>query len=59
MAGVPLHEFQFRDLRAKAGTDRADAAGDIAAKELLDHASIVMTEHYVRRRRGAIVKPTK
>ena len=28
-SGVPNAAFQFRDLRAKAGTDKTEAAGDI------------------------------
>lgn len=44
---------QFRDLRAKAGTDKTESAGDIRqAQAQLGHTSVVMTEHYVRERRG-------
>ncbi|MFJ6055864.1 hypothetical protein [Burkholderia vietnamiensis] len=31
LAGVPKDAFQFRDLRAKAGTDKTELAGDIRA----------------------------
>lgn len=59
-AGIEPKAFQFRDLRAKAGTDKADAAADIReAQAQLGHASVTMTEHYVRNRRGAKVTPTK
>jgi len=59
-AGVPWQEFQFRDLRAKAGTDKTEAAGDIRqAQRQLGHKSIQMTEHYVRARRGDKVDPTR
>jgi integrase len=59
-AQVPKGAFQFRDLRAKAGTDKADTAGDIReAQKQLGHSSVVMTEHYTRNRRGAKVTPTK
>ncbi|MCL1528793.1 tyrosine-type recombinase/integrase [Xanthomonas nasturtii] len=52
--------IQFRDLRAKAGTDKTDSAGDIRkAQQQLGHSSVVMTEHYVRNRRGAKVTPTR
>lgn len=52
--------FQFRDLRAKAATDKAESSGDMRqAQRQLGHASIVMTEHYVRARRGDKVTPTK
>lgn len=59
-AGVKFDDFQFRDLRAKAGTDKTDAAGDIRqAQQQLGHASVAMTERYVRQRRGDKVKPTR
>ncbi|MBE0268443.1 tyrosine-type recombinase/integrase, partial [Xylella fastidiosa subsp. multiplex] len=51
---------QFRDLRAKAATDKADLAGDMRqAQAQLGHASVTMTEHYVRKRKGAKVTPTR
>lgn len=53
-------DFQFRDLRAKAASDKADSSGDIRqAQKQLGHSSVVMTEAYVRSRRGAKVDPTK
>ncbi|UGB46947.1 tyrosine-type recombinase/integrase [Frateuria edaphi] len=59
-AEIDPQAFQFRDLRAKAGTDKADAVEDIRqAQRQLGHASVTMTEHYVRNRRGAKVTPTK
>ncbi|MGF6595416.1 integrase [Paraburkholderia sp. GAS448] len=59
-AGVPDGDFQFRDLRAKAGTDKTDSTGDIRqAQKQLGHTSVAMTEHYVRNRRGEKVKPTR
>jgi integrase len=59
-AGVSKDLFQFRDLRAKAGTDKTEASGDIrVAQRQLGHASLVMTEHYVRERKGDKVEPTK
>lgn len=52
--------IQFRDLRAKAGTDKTEAAGDIRqAQQQLGHSSVVMTEHYVRKRKGQKVTPTR
>ncbi|WP_418219897.1 tyrosine-type recombinase/integrase [Burkholderia thailandensis] len=60
LAGVPKDAFQFRDLRAKAGTDKTELAGDIrAAQRQLGHKSLAMTEHYVRERKGDKVDPTK
>ncbi|TDV39584.1 phage integrase family protein [Paraburkholderia caballeronis] len=59
-AGIATGDFQFRDLRAKAGTDKTDATGDIRqAQKQLGHGSISMTEHYVRKRRGEKVGPTR
>ncbi|RQT75008.1 integrase [Burkholderia cepacia] len=59
-AGIADGDFQFRDLRAKAGTDKTDSTGDIRqAQKQLGHTSVTMTEHYVRNRRGDKVKPTK
>jgi integrase len=54
-----IANFQIRDLRAKAGTDKADTEDMQQAKIQLGHTSIKMTEHYVHNRRGDIVKPTK
>ncbi|WP_341317069.1 tyrosine-type recombinase/integrase [Paraburkholderia sp. IMGN_8] len=48
-AEIAAADFQFRDLRAKAGTDKTEATGDIRhAQKQLGHGSVVMTEHYVR-----------
>ncbi|NUX55964.1 tyrosine-type recombinase/integrase [Paraburkholderia youngii] len=59
-AGIPKGDFQFRDLRAKAGTDKTDSSGDIRqAQRQLGHKSLTMTEHYVRKRRGEKVGPTR
>lgn len=59
-AGIPKAEFQFRDLRAKAGTDKAESSGDIMqARDQLGHTTVVMTEQYIRERRGKKVSPTK
>jgi len=59
-AGIDKDLFQFRDLRAKAGTDKTELSGDIRAAQLqLGHASLKMTEHYVRERKGDKVSPTK
>lgn len=54
-----INAFQFRDLRAKAGTDKADSGGMREAQMQLGHNSMTMTEHYVRGRRGEKVSPTK
>lgn len=51
--------WQFRDLRAKAGTERTEELGPREAQRLLGHASVTTTEVYVRNRRGAKVKPIK
>lgn len=54
-----ISKFQFRDLRAKAGTDKEEAEGMTAAQQQLGHSTQQMTQHYVRHRRGKLVKPTK
>jgi integrase len=57
--GIDKALFQFRDLRAKAGTDKEDREGIEAAKNQLGHTSESMTRHYVRHRQGKRVTPTK
>ena len=52
-----IRKFQFRDLRAKAGTEKADSAGILQARQQLGHGSVTTTERYVRL--GQIVTPTK
>lgn len=60
IAGIEKEDFQFRDLRAKAGTDKAESSGDIRqAQKQLGHSNVTMTEHYTRNRRGDKVTPTK
>lgn len=59
LAGVPKPEFQFRDLRAKAGTDKDEEHGLNAARDLLGHKNSSMTVQYVRHRKGKLVKPTR
>jgi integrase len=54
-----IREFQFRDLRARAGTDKAESAGVLDAQRQLGHSSVTTTERYVRRRRGAKSTPTR
>lgn len=52
--------FQFRDLRAKAGTDKANSSGDVRqAQRQLGHTTVTMTEAYVRQRLGDVVTPTR
>lgn len=59
-AGIAPKEFQFRDLRGKAGTDKAESSGDIRqAQKQLGHSNITMTEHYIRGRKGDKTTPTK
>lgn len=57
--GFNTKNLQFRDLRAKAATDKAEEAGSYEAQRLLGHSSVTMTEKYIRNRRGNRVKPTK
>ena len=49
-------DFQFRDIRAKAATDTGDLAH---SQSLLGHKNREMTEHYVKARTGARVKPLR
>lgn len=59
-AGIQKDAFQFRDLRAKAGTDKAESSGDILqARDQLGHTTVVMTEQYLRERKGKKVTPTR
>ncbi|MNI15851.1 site-specific tyrosine recombinase XerC [compost metagenome] len=59
-AGVPKADFQMRDLRAKAATDKEESTGNIrAARDQLGHTTVGMTEHYIRMRKGMKVTPTK
>jgi len=58
-AGIDFGAFQFRDLRAKGGTDKADREGDREAQKLLGHSSIKTTEVYIRRRVGEKVRPVR
>ncbi|MFP3569012.1 tyrosine-type recombinase/integrase [Paraburkholderia sp. SIMBA_030] len=59
-AGIAAGDFQFRDLRAKTGTVKTETTGDIRqAQKQLGHGSVVTTEHYVRKRRGDKVGPTR
>ncbi|MFZ4289002.1 tyrosine-type recombinase/integrase [Variovorax sp. HJSM1_2] len=52
-AGV---SFQFRDIRAKAATDTGDLAH---SQSLLGHKTRDMTEHYIKARMGARVRPLR
>lgn len=58
-AGIEKAGFQFRDLRAKAGSDKADSTDMRQAQRILGHKNMSMTEHYVRKRRGDKVGPTR
>lgn len=54
-----IDEYQVRDLRAKAGTDKAVATKDMRqAQKILGHANVSMTERYVREIAGDEVDPT-
>lgn len=55
---IEIKAFQFRDLRAKAGTDTEEARGMQAGQNQLGHSTPMMTARYVRHRRGKLVKPT-
>lgn len=58
--GVPKAEFQMRDLRAKAATDKEESTGSIReARDPLGHTTVGMTGQYSRMRKGMKVSPTK
>ena len=50
--------FQFRDLSAKAATDKDEALGIEAARALLGHKNQAMTLGCVQHRKGKLVAPT-
>ncbi|ERF78035.1 integrase [Gallibacterium anatis] len=52
-----LANFQFRDLRAKAGTDKSLAENEEAARKQLGHTSLQMTKRYIRKDKP--IAPTK
>ena len=54
-----VKHFQFRDLRAKAASDKAESETMRDAQLQLGHSSMAMTEQYVRQRRGQKVSPTR
>lgn len=53
-----IAQYQLRDLRAKAGTDKASGGDMRAAQKILGHSHVAMTERYVRDVRGDEVDPT-
>ena len=53
-----IMQFQFRDLRAKAGTDKSEQQGTVAAQRLLGHSKASTTDIYIRSR-GVKVEPNK
>lgn len=55
-----VKQFQFRDLRAKAGTDKAASTGDMRQAQVqLGHSTLGMTEAYIRKRGGDRIDPTR
>jgi integrase len=59
-AAAGITGLQFRDLRAKAATDKEESTGNIReAQRQLGHSNVRMTEHYTRNRAGAKVTPTR
>ena len=54
-----VKHFQFRDLRAKAASDKAESETMRDAQLQLGHSSMAMTEKYVRLHRWQKVTPTK
>jgi integrase len=54
-----IMQYQYRDLRAKATTDKSETDGMREAQLLAGHSKMSMTEHYVRNRKGQKVSPTR
>lgn len=52
-------KFQFRDIRAKAATDKENSHNLTDAQYLLGHTSSNMTRAYVRNRTGKLVEPSQ
>jgi integrase len=44
---------------ATSATDKTESSDIRQAQKQLGHTTVTMTEHYVRGRRGDLVKPTK
>jgi hypothetical protein len=60
LAKVDKKLFQLHDLRAKAGTDKAKPSDDsMQTRDPLGHTTVVMTEQYIRERKGQKVTPTR
>jgi len=57
-AGI-TRDIQFRDLRAKAVSDKEESSDIRSAQALAGHSTVSMTEHYSRKRRGQKVEPTR
>lgn len=58
-AKVPKAAFQFRDLRAKALTDKSESSGVHEAQKQAGHRSVTTTEHYTDNLRGKKITPTR
>ena len=58
MAKVKKADFQLRDLRAKAGTDKEESQEIVVAQAMLGHKFPSITRKYVRNRKGKLVDPT-
>lgn len=54
-----IEDLHIHDLRGRAGMDKRDRHGLEAARDLLGHKSIKMTEHYVDGKASRRVKPAK
>lgn len=59
LAGIEPGLFQFRDLRAKAATDKTETVSLREAQQQMGHTTVTTTEGYVRNRIGTKVTPTK
>lgn len=56
-AGISFDDFQFRDIRAKSGTDIEEEGGKEKARDALGHDQESTTNRYLRNRKGKVVTP--
>jgi integrase len=58
-ARAGIADLHIHDLRGRAGVDKREADGIEAAKALLGHRSMRMTEHYTDGKKARKVKPAR
>ena len=56
-AGINFDDFNFMDLKVKAGTNKEDNSGIEAAKDQLGYTTPSTTVKYIRHQQGKKVNP--